>query len=360
VIIDQRLTDMDGAMLGREIANDATLAGTKIVMLTTMDRPADVQRFTALGFAGSIAKPVRIRELLRCLDRVLAPDSQAWHSRSQPMPAAEISASAQRFSGDVLLVEDNAVNQKVAKRFLERLGCTVTLAGNGAEAIEAFKTQAYDVVFMDLQMPVMDGFTATRHIRDHEAFRKRTPIIALTANAMVGQHERCLAGGMDGFLTKPLDPERLREILARYLGDEAADVAQAREQEGWLGGSVAQLIDLRRFDQVTGGDPAFAQELIEAFAASSTEIETELQAALATNDRKALERSAHKLKGAAANIHAPLLRTHAEELETCASTMDELQLEIHLTQMRLYVERTLGYLRGARPGPTQAESLRSA
>jgi len=328
-------------------------------MLTTMDRPADVQRFTSLGFAGSIAKPVRIRELLRCLDRVLAPDSQAWHSRSQPLEAAVITTT-QRFAADVLLVEDNAVNQKVAKRFLERLGCTVTLVGNGAEAIEAFKARVYDLIFMDLQMPLMDGFTATRHIRDHEAFRTRTPIIALTANAMVGQHERCLAGGMDGFLTKPLDPERLREVLARYLGDDAATVAQLLEQEGSLHGSGALPVDLRRFDQVTGGDPAFAQELIDAFVTSSSEIQSELQAALATEDRKALERLAHKLKGAAANIHAPLLRTHAEELETCASTMDALQLEIHLTQMRLYVERTLAYLRGARPGPTQSESLRSA
>jgi CheY-like chemotaxis protein/HPt (histidine-containing phosphotransfer) domain-containing protein len=366
VLIDQRLIDMDGTLLGREIASDPHIGHARAVLLTTLDRPADVQHFVALGFAGSVAKPVRIRELLRCLDRVLASESQQWHLRSGPTQAHEPTAGERQLAGRVLLVEDNAVNQKVAKRFLEQLGCTVHIAANGAEAVDEFKARTYDIVLMDLQMPVMDGLMATRHIRDHEASGRssaslptpnsgaqprtgRTPIVALTANAMVGQQERCLAAGMDGYLTKPLAIERLREMLGRFLpSDRTAEHSSERTH---LETPSAQLVDLARFDAVTGGDAAFANELIVAFATSCTEIEREMDAAVATDDRKALARAAHKLKGSAANIHAHLLRLHAEELESCAATFDATQLEIHLAQMRVYVVRTTEYLRGARQSP---------
>jgi CheY-like chemotaxis protein len=108
------------------------------------------------------------------------------------------------------------VNQKVGQRFLERLGCAVTLAENGQEAVDAWKNGEFRLVLMDVQMPLMDGYTATRQIRDLERGRMRTPIVALTANAMTGQLERCLQSGMDGLLTKPLEPERLEEVLDRF------------------------------------------------------------------------------------------------------------------------------------------------
>jgi signal transduction histidine kinase/DNA-binding response OmpR family regulator len=359
-VIDQVLVDGDGAALGREIAGDASFASTRLLILTTLDRAADVKRFAALGFAASVAKPVRMRELLRSLDRVLTPDEQALHSQTQGQRATQVQASAHGFDAKVLLVEDNPVNQKVAKRFLERLGCTVHIAANGQEGFEAFKTLGVDLVFMDLQMPVMDGFTATQHIRDYEAFRKHTPVIALTANAMVGQHERCLAAGMDGFLTKPLDVERLRATLVQFIANEAATEERRDPADFMAPQSAVQLVELSRFDEVTGNDEAFAQELIDTFVASSAEVEREMDGALAADDRTALARAAHKLKGAAANIHAQVLRMHAEELETCAATMDALQLDIHLTQMRMYIARTAEYLRSARQGLSPATSQRTA
>ncbi len=130
-------------------------------------------------------------------------------------PAADVHWAARRFRGKVLLVEDNAVNQKVAQRFLERLGCVVELAENGEQCIQAWERGRFDVVLMDIQMPVMDGYTATRLIRERECVDRRTPIVALTANAMTGQLERCLTAGMDGLLTKPISIERLREVLDR-------------------------------------------------------------------------------------------------------------------------------------------------
>jgi two-component system sensor histidine kinase/response regulator len=364
VLIDQTLPHQDGETLGRNIRDDAELEHARLVMLTPMDRAADVQRFTSVGFSGSLAKPVRVRELMRCLDRVLAPEPQDWHMRSQPLQAAATAALklAQAIAANVLLVEDNVVNQKVAQRFLERLGCTVTVVPNGAEAVDTFRNGAFDIVFMDLQMPVMDGFTATRHIRDHEASRKHTPIIALTANAMVGQHERCLAAGMDGFLTKPLEMERLREMLMDFAPHRERKSGPAPEDSAVLqAGAAAHLVDLIRFDETTDRDVVFARELIEAFVVTCAEVVSEVQSAVATDDRKALASAAHKLKGAAANIHAELLRLHAEELEACTATMDDLELDIHLTQLRLYIEHTIQYLEAARgTGNTFDASLRSA
>jgi signal transduction histidine kinase/DNA-binding response OmpR family regulator len=367
VLIDHVLPGVDGAMLGHTINTDATLEGPRLIIMSSMDKPAELQRFSAMGFAGSIAKPVRTRELHRCVNRALGAYTKDWHLRSQSSAAASATADKlgePAFAGDVLLVEDNPVNQKVAKRFLERLGCTVYVAGNGAEAVDAFKSQHIDIIFMDLQMPVMDGFTATRHIRDHEAFRTHVPIVALTANAMTGQHERCLSAGMDGFLTKPLDVERLREMLARFLSNDAVTIeVKALAGEAAIAAltaaTPAQLVDLARFDEVTGGERAFSRDLIDAFVTSCADIEREMQVALTTSDRKQLERAAHKLKGAAANIYAPLLRLHAEELETCASTMDALQLDIHLAQMSLYMRQSAAYLKAARAGDTN-DSVRSA
>jgi signal transduction histidine kinase/DNA-binding response OmpR family regulator len=229
VLSDFQMPDMDGAMLGERINNDPALSHARVVLLTSIDRQGDLVKFAQLGFAGYLTKPIRARELLACLDKVFEHEAQAWHAHTHPIVTTNSltrDVATKPFSGKVLLVEDNIVNQKVGQRFLERLGCQVRLAENGQEAIEAWKTGEFRLVLMDVQMPVMDGYTATRQIRDLERGRMRTPIVALTANAMTGQLERCLQSGMDGLLTKPLEPERLEEVLERFglgLPEEGLD-----------------------------------------------------------------------------------------------------------------------------------------
>jgi len=229
VLSDFHMPDMDGAMLGERINTDPALSHARVVLLTSIDRQGDLVKFAQLGFAGYLTKPIRARELLACLDKVFEHEAQAWHAQTHPIVTTNSltrDASTKPFSGKVLLVEDNIVNQKVGQRFLERLGCQVTLAENGQEAIDAWKQGDFRLVLMDVQMPVMDGYTATRQIRDLERGRIRTPIVALTANAMTGQLERCLQSGMDGLLTKPLEPERLEEVLERFglsLPEEALE-----------------------------------------------------------------------------------------------------------------------------------------
>ena len=228
VITDFQMPDMDGAMLGERIIAMPGLGNTRLVMLTSLDRHGDTPRLAALGFAAYLTKPVRVRELIDAVARVMSGGPRQWQMETQPMITLNMLTqppAQQRFAGHVLLVEDNFVNQKVAVRFLERLGCTVEVAGNGAEGVAACKERRFDIVLMDLQMPVMDGMTATRKIRDGET-SGHIPIIALTANAMTGDRELCEAAGMDGYLTKPIEVERLRNVLTKF-GLEKADPAAA-------------------------------------------------------------------------------------------------------------------------------------
>ena len=190
-------------------------SSTRVVLMTSIDRYSKVQCIERLGFAGYLSKPVRTRDLLDCLRCHVSSESAGPRIEAPaPSPRETVASNDTR---RVLVVEDNAVNQKIAQRFLERLGCNVVLANNGAEGVELLRSERYDLVLMDLQMPVMGGLEAVRVIRAMEAEGARTPIVALTAHAMSGEMERCLDAGMDDFLTKPLLFERLQQTISKYL-----------------------------------------------------------------------------------------------------------------------------------------------
>jgi signal transduction histidine kinase/CheY-like chemotaxis protein/ligand-binding sensor domain-containing protein len=218
-LVDHHMPKLDGIALGAEVSGAPDLVGTRMVLMTSVDRNSDLQRATTETFFGHLTKPVRASAMLDCIDRAQRQSS----SREQPAPAESlpISSPARRnFGGRVLIAEDNIVNQRVARRFLERLGCTVDVVDDGAHAVEVLEHTAYDFVLMDMQMPIMDGLEASRRIRAREHPGQRVPIVALTADAMVGTLERCLAAGMDDYLTKPIDAKRLEEVLARFLAKD--------------------------------------------------------------------------------------------------------------------------------------------
>jgi len=335
VILDYQMPDMDCAMLGERINSNPLLANTRLVTLTSLDRQGDAQRFRALGFAAYMTKPVRSRDLLDCMQRVLAGEARQWQMESQPMITRSVLNqldAQQRFQGKILLVEDNVVNQKVASRYLERMGCTVRIAHNGLEGVAAFEEDRFDLIFMDVQMPVMDGLTATGKIRELESTRlrtgHRTPIVALTANAMRGDQERCEAAGMDSFLTKPIEIDRLREILGRFgLGEHVSASLPAQMHASTDTANREQRetppLDLSRLNEITDGDAEFAHELIETFILVSAEQIVELAGALDKADRGEFARAAHKLKGACANIHAIAMRDLAYKFEAEAHSLTE-------------------------------------
>ena len=208
VLYDAQLPELDGNSFRAELQLHTPLAAVHVVLMAFPDR-----RDHLPGDAIHLFKPVRSDELHACIEAVMA-------ARSQPLAAADTSLAVpaagmgKRLAGNVLVVEDNVVNQKVARRFLERLGCTAHIAGNGLEGVTAFAEHRFDAVLMDLHMPLLDGAAATQRIRELPRGHL-VPIIALTANAMPGEMERCQALGMDGYLSKPVEIASLAAMLAR-------------------------------------------------------------------------------------------------------------------------------------------------
>jgi CheY-like chemotaxis protein len=259
------------------------------------------------------------------------------------------------FTGRVLVVEDNSVNQKVAKKILERLGCEVVIANNGAEAIEHIDAGRFALVLMDMQMPVMDGLTATTLIRQREKGKTRTPIIALTANAMNGEYDRCMAVGMDGFLTKPLNVDRLRGFLSgfglRAVALPAQVAVDVKPLETIAMPGVAPL-DCAKLAEITDGDAAFTNELLATFLASAAASLDDMNQTLVRNDRVQLGRAAHKLKGAAANIHATEVARVASVVERDAPNAATDTLAALTAELRTLVAQVAAF--AAEAGSTRA------
>jgi len=217
ILTDRHMPKMDGFAFIESVRQRTALSAAMIVMLTSAGHRGDAARCQELGVAGYLLKPIRQTELRAAIARVLAEKEQETRShlvtRYSVQGAGEADASL-----CVLLAEDNAVNQKLAARLLEKRGHRVKVANNGREALEALRKEKFDLVLMDVQMPEMDGFEATAAIREREkGSLERQPVIALTAHAMKGDREKCLAAGMDGYLTKPLRPQELDETLRIYI-----------------------------------------------------------------------------------------------------------------------------------------------
>jgi CheY-like chemotaxis protein/HPt (histidine-containing phosphotransfer) domain-containing protein len=219
----------------------------------------------------------------------------------------------------ILLAEDNVVNQKVAARVLEKEGFVVDVASDGRQAVDAWRRATYDLILMDCQMPQLDGYEATREIRREEretSSVRRIPIIALTAHAMKGAADDCRRAGMDDYLTKPLDISRLQDVLDRFMG--RADGEQAPAAASSAAAPSADNAIRARLVDVSGDDEEFMIELVSAFLSGGENTVQELRAAVQLGDAAAIGRAAHKLKGAAANLHVNNLATLCFDLEARA------------------------------------------
>ena len=215
VLLDAHMPEMDGFMLARQIQETPTLVGTLLVMLTSAGQPEDVARCRELGIGAYLLKPLKQSDLLATLLASVACARDVAKGCELARPA-----TARRLLR-VLLAEDNVVNQKLGVRLLEKQGHAVVVAGNGKEALQALQGDHFDVVLMDVQMPEMDGIEATAQIRRQEGpTGRRLPILAMTAHAMKGDRERCLAAGMDGYIAKPIQPSELYDAIERVCKDE--------------------------------------------------------------------------------------------------------------------------------------------
>jgi len=347
VLIDWNLPDGDGLTMAQTIANDAELSRTAAVAMTPIASPVHEDRLSARGLAGCLTKPIRQVPLYENLVQHIL-------GRERPSSGQRHRVTGRNLSGRVLIAEDNAVNQRVALALCTRLGLRADAVGDGLEAVQALARAPYDVVLMDCQMPEMDGFTATREIRRRERhLQQRTPIIALTANAMNGDRERCLEAGMDDYLSKPIRLEGLHDMLSRWLPADSEALSSSASPALEAVPVPDPDFDpsvLQRLGEELGSDAAAVlRDIIEQFLLDAPDGLHAVQQAMQGQDATALTAAAHRLKGQALTLGCTRVATccagteHAArdgQLPAARATAGELPvlLDTACTRLRIFRE----------------------
>ena len=375
-VIDLVMPEMRGDALARTIRADAMLSHTALLMVTSMDNPFDPNEMRRIGFAACLTKPIRQSQLFDAImeavvqrsaaSRDLLSDSPAEKaSPSSPSSAPSSTPAPRAFDASthgilsgvrVLLAEDNEVNQEVARELLADVGCEVDVVSNGAQALGAveqhLRGRRYDLVLMDCQMPEIDGLETTRGIRELErrggiAPERKLPVIALTASAMEGDRQRCLATGMDGYVTKPIDPDLLIETVRSVLEHRSPAAAPAtsraesdrpESQASIENSNVPPPIDAKSLLWRCRGKASLAERLLTQFDQQLSDQLEQLRESLEHRDHKVLSELAHLVKGAAANMSATPVSDAAKELERLGAAADhdaaKASLELLADQVR--------------------------
>ena len=312
VLLDAMMPEMDGFAVAQQIQQDPELVGTAIMMLSSADLQGDSERCRALGIAVYLRKPVKETELFDSMLRVLGVARTTPADFSIPSQPA-MPPPSRRLR--VLLADDTPVNQRLAVTLLEDRGHTVAVANDGQEALDILSGGKFDLILMDVQMPRMDGFQATAAIRaQEEGTGRHLPILAMTAHAMKGDRERCLAAGMDGYIAKPIQAD---EFLATVEGRDSMAYALER-----IGGQQPQpsqrdetIFNLSEALARVRGKRPLLRQMVDLVLADFPQLLTQIRTAVATHDCEMLERAAHRLKGCAANLSGPRVVHVALRLE---------------------------------------------
>ncbi len=315
VLTDNMMPEMDGFTLVEQIQKSPQLVGATLMMLSSADRQENAERCHELGMKGYLTKPIRRAELLSAIltavHAVPSPEGEITNSRH----SVERTDTRLR----ILLTEDNLVNQKLAVRLLEKRGHNITVANNGREAIEAIEREQFDVLLMDVQMPEMDGLEATKLIRENERETGRhIPIVAMTAHAMKGDRERCLEVGMDGYISKPLHPTELFEVV-ESLGSSSNGTTPASAREHAV---PDPAFDQKAALRNVGGDMEMLREIIDLFFQECPVWLTAIREGLKTGDAAIVHRVAHTLKGGVSTFGPSKARDCAEKLEIMGRNED--------------------------------------
>ncbi|MBI5936045.1 MAG: response regulator [Chloroflexi bacterium] len=379
VLLDMQMPGMDGEQTARAIKADPLVRDVKIIILTSMGQRGDVSRLEALGCSGYLLKPVKQQMLYDALVTVLGQEAQQG---SVPLVTRHLLNEQRRFGQRLLLAEDNPINQKLAVTLLQKAGYAVDAVEDGLQAIQKIKTENYNAVLMDVQMPELDGLDATRQIREWERGQgSHIPIIAMTAHAMQGDRERCLDSGMDDYISKPLEPKVLFNVLDRwargadelvenppeerqdYISASAILTENAFLEEGGLFGEKtsdladkvdasssppspapadAPILDLEAALPRFSNDRAFMLEICREFLGGLPERLRDMQSAVQSQNPNTLSRLGHNLKGAALNFNAMALANIALQFEEVGKRDDltdaphlirEMETAIHTLQI---------------------------
>jgi CheY-like chemotaxis protein len=313
VLTDCNMPESDGFSLAEEIRNDSRLASAALIMLTSGSQPGDLAQCERLGIASHLMKPVKQSELFDAI--------AAAFGMTAPVEAHAESAATgpprQIRPLRILLAEDSLANQKLAVGLLTKHGHTVVVANHGKQAVAAWDREGFDLILMDVQMPEMDGIEATAVIRTKERQTGRhVPIVAMTAHAMTGDREHCLAAGMDGYIAKPIRASELFDVLERLAGPARESDADPRERAGGEpsnGGHGA--IDWSAALAAVGDDPALLEDIVQAFLEECPTLMERVRASVESGDGPLLQTAAHTLKGSLRLFGAERAADEAERLE---------------------------------------------
>jgi PAS domain S-box-containing protein len=327
-VLDMMMPETDGEALGRLIKADSDIAGVHLVMMTSMGSRGDAGRLERLGFAAYLTKPVKQSQLFDCL-MVVMHRGESDEAEAVRIVTRHSLADRDKRKARILLAEDNAINRKVALKTLERMGYRAESVEDGHAAVEALSQRRFDLVLMDVQMPVMDGITATKRIRDEASpvLDHRVPIVALTAHAMAEDREVCLAAGMNDYLSKPIQPDKLAAVLERWMRrhegqEEEPSLGETEAVAPVAAASGSAVFDGNVLLGLLDGDREAADEILKEYLADTPRQLSALRAALAGDDVEAARRHAHSLKGASASVGAEALRAAAYEVERAAAAGD--------------------------------------
>lgn len=379
-ILDVIMPGKDGLQLARELQRHPEASNIRLVVMTSMLQRGHAEQARQAGAMGYLPKPVRHDELRDCLRTVLGLTEHLQPKETQTLSRVPQLVTRHTVAENVqyrrvLIVEDNIVNQKLAVRMVEKLGYRPDVVDNGQEALTALKTGAYAAILMDCQMPIMDGFETTKSIRESESIAAldetrigangspvpdgacsapHIPIIAVTANAMQGDRERCLAAGMDDYLSKPIKMDELRATLARWATSPPSGAESGTEQPTHTATDTARgIFDPAKMYQNIGSDDDLFAQLICLFLERYQIMLAEIRAALVEADPSAVERAAHTFKGTAGNLCASEVGLTAGRLEA-VGRLNALhdappvyaQLELEVARLVRVLEP---YRRGYRP-----------
>jgi signal transduction histidine kinase/DNA-binding response OmpR family regulator len=353
IILDHLMPGLDGESLARAIKAIPELQRTPIILLSSADTRRDVERLKAAGFAAFLSKPAKQSQLLDAITTLRAASMEGKQSEFLTTYTLPYRKKVDRrgpvpvFGKKILVVEDNSVNQKVATTMLRRFGCEPTVAVNGADAIEMVERFPFDLVLMDCQMPIMDGYEATRRLRLAPAFEK-LPIVAMTANAMQGDREKCLAAGMSDYLAKPIDLASLQRTLERWFPD-APRKAVAEEATR----TAPPDFDPERLRIGYGDDEALMGSLVSHFLVVTPDEIGKLALAAAGGDFASGLLHVHALRSAADNVGALRLEETARWLENAFKEREGAEVLRLLSEVRQAFDRFAEVIRSGNAAPPE-------
>ncbi len=357
VLLDMQMPDMDGMALARAIKQDRRLAQTPLVMMTCRDRRDDPEQMRDVGIDAYVTKPLKRAALFDCLRSALSEDDAGVGMDASLVALKRAPAAAAPMAGlslRILVAEDNEVNQKVALHQLKKIGFVADAVPNGNAALAALRKQAYDIVFMDCQMPELDGYEATTQLRKAEAGKRHTWVVAMTANTLEGDREKCMAAGMDDYVAKPVKTNDMLGALNRYVQATGTQPAEEKTPPRPVPAAPRPepaAIDpttLASFREMDDGEGRILDQLIAAFLDNTPKVLAEGQRALAQQAALQVARCAHSLKGSCSNFGAAGMRDACQRLEKQANTgnlsgapemLSDIQSEFERVRIALERER---------------------